>query len=248
MLPPFLSIETALTETCARRHVLNDLEPYVCLFEDCNDAHRLFRDRAAWLSHMQETHTKQWTCTAAGHKLCVFETEQDFEHHMRVDHAASFKESQLPWYKKRSQGPAASTFSACPLCGYEPAEEKLNTLTKAKGSDNKPKYEQSKRISEEIVKHLAAHLQAISMKALPWQENVEEELSEKGGSKQAEEGHESDDSRSSFLSADTNTSLNFDDNPQFVRTEWQYDDPGATGSGFALRLSATYESYKEECE
>ncbi|PMD20214.1 hypothetical protein NA56DRAFT_574238, partial [Hyaloscypha hepaticicola] len=103
------------------RHVLNDLEPYVCLFEDCNDAHRLFRDRAAWLSHMQETHTKQWTCTAAGHKPCVFETEQDFEHHMRVDHAASFKESQLPWYKKRSQGPAASTFSACPLCGYEPA-------------------------------------------------------------------------------------------------------------------------------
>jgi hypothetical protein len=195
---------------------------------------------------MQESHTKQWTCAAAGHKLCVFETEQDFEHHMRVDHATSFKESQMPWYKKRSQGPAASTFSACPLCGYEPTEEKVNTFTNAKGSDNKQKYEQSKRISEEIVKHLAGHLQAISMKALPWQENVDEELSEQGASKEADEGHESDDSRSSFLSADTATSLEFDDNPQIFQTEWQCDDPGATESGGALRLSATYEIYKEE--
>jgi hypothetical protein len=244
---PFHRFEAALTEACARRHVLNDLEPYVCVFEDCNDAHRLFRDRAAWLSHMQETHTKQWTCTAAGHKLCVFETEQGFEDHMRVDHAAGFKESQLPWYKKRSQGPAASTFSACPLCGYEPTKEKINTLTNAKGSDKKQKYERSKIISEDIVKHLAGHLQEISMKALPWQENVEEEPSEKGASKHADEGHESGDDRSSLLDVDTDASLQFDDDPQVVQgTGWEYDDPAAADSGFILRPYATYESYREE--
>jgi hypothetical protein len=244
---PFHRFEAALTEACARRHVLNDLEPYVCVFEDCNDAHRLFRDRAAWLSHMQETHTKQWTCTAAGHKLCVFETEQGFEDHMRVDHAAGFKESQLPWYKKRSQGPAASTFSACPLCGYEPTKEKINTLTNAKGSDNKQEYERSKIISEDIVKHLAGHLQEISMRALPWQENVEEELSEKGASKHADEGHESGDDRSSLLDIDTDASLQFDDEPQAVQeTGWEYDDPAAAGRGFILMPYATYESYKEE--
>ncbi|MCJ1307424.1 hypothetical protein MMC25_001070 [Agyrium rufum] len=229
------------------RHVLNDLEPYVCVFENCNDSHRLFRDRVAWLSHMQETHTKQWTCTAAGHKVCVFENEQDFEDHMRISHAAGFKESQLPWYKKRSQGPAASTFTACPLCGYEPAEEKINALNNVRGSKDKQKCQRSNIISEDIVKHLAGHLQAISMKALPWQEIVEEQASEKGASKLADEGHESDDGRSSCFSADTDASPQLDDGPQHTQgTAWQYDDPGGTDSGVALGPHTTYETYKEE--
>lgn len=233
--------ETTPTETCARRHVFNDLEPYVCVFEDCNDAHRLFRDQAAWRSHMQETHTKQWTCTAAGHRLCVFETEQAFEDHMRFDHAAGFKESQLPWYKKRSQGPAASTFNACPLCGYEPAEEKINTLINAKGSDSKQKYQRSKVISEDIVKHLALHLQAISMKALPWQENVEGEASEKAASKHADEGHESGDDRSSILFVDTDASLQFEDEPQ--RTGWENEECVIDESDATLK---PYQSHEEE--
>lgn len=235
------------TEIRTRRHVMNDLEPYVCVFEDCDDAHRLFRDRAAWLSHMQETHTKQWTCIAAGHKLCVFETEKGFEDHIRIAHATGFKESQLHWYKKRSQGPAASTFSVCPLCGYEPAEEKINTLINSKGSDNKQKYERSRIISEDIVKHLAGHLQAISLKALPWQENLEEEPSEKAASKHAEEGHESNDDRSSILVFDIDVTLQFDDDPgAFHGTEWPYEDPGAVNSGVILMPFATEESYRQE--
>jgi hypothetical protein len=236
--------EATEIEVCARRHVLNDLEPYVCVFEECNDAHRLFRDRAAWLSHMQETHTKQWTCTAAGHRLCIFETEQGFEDHMRFDHAAGFKESQMPWYKKRSQGPAASTFTACPLCGYETAEERINTLINAKGSDSKQNYERRKVISEDIAKHVALHLQAISMKALPWQENVEEEPSEKAGSKHADEGHESDDDRSSLLLVDSNEFLQFEDDPQVIQgSGWELEDGGLTDSDVNKKL---YETYEEE--
>ena len=245
--PSSHGFEATLTEVCARRHVLNDLEPYVCVFEDCNDAHRLFRDRAAWLSHMKESHTKQWTCTAAGHKLCIFETEQDFEDHMRSDHAAGFKESQLPWLKKRSQGPAASTFASCPLCGYEPAEEKINALINAKGSDSKQKYERRKIVSENVVSHIALHLQAISLKALPWQENVEEEPSEKSASKHADEGHESDDDRSSLLFVDTGESLQFEDDPQVIQeTGWEPEDCGVTNSDVILKTLKAYETYEEE--
>jgi hypothetical protein len=171
---------------------------------------------------MQETHTKQWTCTAAGHEVSIFETEEDFEHHMRSDHAGGFKEAQLPWYKKRSQGPSASTFTACPLCGYEPTEDKLVTLAVAKESDRNQKYKRGKAISEDIAKHLASHLQALSMKALPWQETEEEEApSEKSASKHANEGHENDDdNRSSlFLLGDhiPDTPLQFDDVPEDIQ-------------------------------
>jgi hypothetical protein len=194
---------------------------------------------------MQETHTKQWTCTAAGHKVCIFETEQGFEDHMRSDHAGGFKETQLPWYKKRSQGPSASTFTACPLCGYEPTEEKVMTLAAAKGSDHNQKYERGKVISEDVARHLALHLQALSMKALPWQEDVEEEApSEKTASKHANEGHESDDDRSSLLLIDNNTSLQFDDNPQVIQAIGaETEDCGVTDSDDILK---PYETYEEE--
>lgn len=218
----------------------------MCVFEECNDSQTLFQDRAAWLSHMRETHTKQWTCTAGGHKLCTFENEQDFENHMRSAHAAGFKESQLSWYKKRSQGPAASTFSVCPLCGYEPAEEKINTFINARGSNNKQQYDRSKAISEDIVKHLAGHLQAISLKALPWQDNVDEELSDKGASKHVVEGHESEDDRS-FLSNRTEGSLRFDDSPELASiTEWQDDDPETTGIGIAVEPDTEKTNSREE--
>ncbi|KAH7380831.1 hypothetical protein BKA64DRAFT_630742 [Cadophora sp. MPI-SDFR-AT-0126] len=229
------------------RHVLDDLEPYICVFEDCSDAHRLFRDRAAWLSHMQETHTRQWTCRAAGHKLLIFETEQGFEDHMRLDHANGFKESQLPWYKKRSQGPATSLFSECPLCGYEPAEEQVNSLINATGSDNRQKNERSKIISDDISRHLAGHLQAISMKALPWQEDVDEELSEKGASKHADEGHKSNDDLASQLAIELTTLNIFEDDSNAVQDiEWQFVDPAAADHGIAFKSWATYESYQDE--
>lgn len=217
----------------------------MCVFEGCNDWQTLFQDRATWLSHMRETHTKQWTCTAGGHKLCIFETEQEFENHMRADHAAGFKESQLSWYKKRSQGPAASTFSVCPLCGYVPTEDKINTIINARGSNNKQKYDRTKAISEDIVKHLAGHLQAISLKALPWQDNVEEEPSERGASKHVVESRESEDGRSFVFYDHTNESLQFDDSPEFVSTtEWEHEDPGA--AGLILRPNANNNSYNEE--
>lgn len=193
---------------------MNDLEPYVCIFEDCKDAHRLFRDQPAWLLHMQ-THMRNWTCTAAGHKVCIFETEQSFEDHMRSDHATGFKESQLPWYKKRSERPSAIVFTSCPLCGYEPPEERINSLMSINRSDHNLKYEHGKVISEDIAKHIALHLQALSVKALPWQENVEEEAqSETSVSKHANEGHKSDDDRSSILLVDDDISLEFVDDPE----------------------------------
>ncbi|RDW60544.1 hypothetical protein BP6252_11927 [Coleophoma cylindrospora] len=226
------------------RHVLNDLEPYICIFENCKDAHRLFRDRASWLTHMRESHTRQWTCTAAGHKLRVFETEQEFEDHMRLDHARGFKESQLTWYKKRSQGPSVSLFTTCPLCAYEPSEDKITTLVAAKGIDYNQKYERVRLISEDVAKHLALHLQALSMKALPWQENVEEEApSEKEASKHADEGHESNDDRSSLSLIDTNSSLQFDDVPLVIQAgDWETESYTVSDSDEFLQPQETYES------
>jgi len=248
-----IELEVSLATTCVcnfveifygRRHVLNDLEPYVCVFEGCKDPQRLFRDRSAWLLHQQEAHTRQWTCTAASHIISIFETEQDFENHMRYDHAAGFKESQLPWYKSRSQGPSATTFTVCPLCGYEPADDRILSLTTAKISDHNYKYKRAAVVSEDISKHLAAHLQILSLKALPWQDDVEEAaLSEKEASKHAEEGHGSDYTRSSLLLIDSDTSLKFEDDLEAIKTiEWEIDRDGNSESDGSLEFYETYEN------
>ncbi|CZT10392.1 uncharacterized protein RAG0_14884 [Rhynchosporium agropyri] len=153
----------------------------------------------------------------------------------------------LPWYKKRSQGSAANLFTECPLCGYGPPVERINTLINSDESGNKQKQDHSRIVSEDIVEHLAGHLHMISIKALPWRENVEEELSEKAASKKASEGHESNDDRASQLATDLNILLVFDDDPQAVQdVEWQHIDPAAADHGVIWKSCNTYETYTNE--
>ncbi|KAL3426806.1 tetratricopeptide repeat domain-containing protein [Phlyctema vagabunda] len=81
----------------------------------------------------------------------------------------------------------------------------------------------------------------MSTKALPWQENVEEELSEKAGSQYADEGHASEDDRSSFLLIKTDSSLQFNDEPEDIDSLRQAgDDSGLTSHGSFSNPSDLY--------
>ena len=122
-----------LSNARSRRHVMNDLEPYVCLSEECAEPYRLFRDRASWLSHMKKEHTIQWTCAAPGHNPCFMSTEKAFEDHMRSAHSGAFTEAQLPWLEKRSRGPASAIFTFCFLCEHVPSEGDLQKESVLRG-------------------------------------------------------------------------------------------------------------------
>lgn len=129
------------------------------MFEECAEPHKLFSTTADWLAHMQWEHTLQWRCNARGHPPQVFDREQDFENHMRSSHAGTFSESQLPVLKRRGAQPTPEIFFSCPLCGYIPSEcpEELN----------------NGKQSEDLLNHVAAHLQDIALVSLPWRGDLE---------------------------------------------------------------------------
>lgn len=119
----------------------------------------MFSTTADWLTHMQWEHTLQWRCNARGHPPQTFGGEQEFEDHMRLSHAGTFSESQLPVLKRRGAQPASETFFSCPLCGYLPSE-----CSEELGNGKK---------SEDLPDHVAAHLQDIALVSLPWRGDLE---------------------------------------------------------------------------
>jgi hypothetical protein len=184
---------------------MGDLEPYICLSEECSEAHCLIRDRASWLSHMQKEHTIQWSCTAPGHSPCVMSTEKGFENHMRSAHSGAFTESQLPWLEKRSRGPASTIFTFCLLCEHVPSEGDLHKESVLRGLNLERDYDRRRLLSECLAKHIATHLDLVSLISLPWQDNVAEgALTENSASGQAEQGTRNSDSEESELSFDDN--------------------------------------------
>ncbi|KAF1985819.1 hypothetical protein K402DRAFT_464139 [Aulographum hederae CBS 113979] len=137
-----------------REHVKNDLDPYVCLFEDCDHPLELYKHSEAWLKHMRQEHMLRWRCAAKSHKPEMFETRAAFEEHMRQRHKNTFSEKQLPLLAERSARPTGPTFVECPLCGLSQANE---------GMEN----------------HVVQHLRFIALKSLPWPDDVEDAPSSK---------------------------------------------------------------------
>jgi hypothetical protein len=184
---------------------MNDLEPYVCLSEECAEPYHLFRDRSNWLSHMQKVHTIQWSCTAPGHSPCVMSTGKGFEDHMRSVHSGTFTESQLPWLEKRSRGQASTIFTFCLLCEHVPSEGDLQKESVLRGLNLERDYDRRRLLSECLAKHIATHLDSVSLISLPWQDNdAEGALTEKSASGEAEQGTRKSDNEESELSFDDN--------------------------------------------
>lgn len=44
-----------------RTHLLQDLQPYICTYPDCESSEQLFRSRREWAEH-EASHRKAWRC------------------------------------------------------------------------------------------------------------------------------------------------------------------------------------------
>ncbi|KAF5599301.1 meiosis-specific serine threonine kinase mek1 [Fusarium pseudoanthophilum] len=45
-----------------RKHIIQDLQPYMCTWDDCPDADTMYGTRSAWLSHEAQTHRRIFRC------------------------------------------------------------------------------------------------------------------------------------------------------------------------------------------
>lgn len=128
-----------------REHLKNDLDPYVCLFESCEAAGELYSHSEPWLKHMRQ-HAVRWHCMAKSHGPLRFEKREDYEDHMRQDHAGKFTDLQLSTLADRNARMTGPLFSACPLCGATESDEK---------------------VGGRLEHHIVGHLRCLALKSLP---------------------------------------------------------------------------------
>ncbi|KAF2821596.1 hypothetical protein CC86DRAFT_458774 [Ophiobolus disseminans] len=109
------TIQSIPTERKWKKHVLSDLQPYVCTFPDCSLHEHIFETQSEWFCHEAQFHRLTWSCNTAGHE--TFNETSNFLHHMRSAHQNCIRAEQLPALKHVFQRATSSPTGDCMLCG-----------------------------------------------------------------------------------------------------------------------------------
>lgn len=156
----------------------------MCLFEECNEGDVLFKTVDEWLSHMKWQHTVVWSCQAPGHEQNIYDSQEELEEHIRLEHLHFFTANQLPHLVKQGAQPVSDTFGAlaysyspddlsgrqahlCPICRNFPL---LSSAVNPDLSESK--------MQPDIQNHILEHLESIALLSLPAIEDVDAVKSE----------------------------------------------------------------------
>ncbi|KAL2673791.1 hypothetical protein Neosp_012235 [[Neocosmospora] mangrovei] len=135
-----------------QNHVKNDLDPYVCLFEDCDQPDVLYIHSDEWLGHLHQ-HGKVWRCPSH-REMGPFSTLEEYMRHMREVHDTKLSDRQLRVVANRNSRKATKLFQSCPLCGREESE-----------------------VEGRLEDHLAGHLRSLALKSLPsYQDEIPDDV------------------------------------------------------------------------
>ncbi|KAH6719114.1 hypothetical protein BKA61DRAFT_473803, partial [Leptodontidium sp. MPI-SDFR-AT-0119] len=150
-------IQTARNQKAWKKHVLSDLKPYVCTFEDCEL--KLFSDRHTWFSHELKDHRQEWRCYFCSHY--PFENSDSYQRHLASHHPESFVKAQLPALLEMSQK-ALSKLSPtdCPFC--DDWEQRLRII-----NPHIPATEALAVTPSQFQHHLGAHMEQLALFAIP---------------------------------------------------------------------------------
>ncbi|KAL8725718.1 MAG: hypothetical protein Q9181_006306, partial [Wetmoreana brouardii] len=126
------------------RHVLRDLQPYICTFGGCSEMNTLFERRRDWIAHELQSHRTEWCCNTPEHP--IYDSRTEFQSHMNRQHVGSFDMDQLESLTNMVARPALSLNFSCPLC----CSDRFVNLS-----------------IDRLEKHLGRHLELIATFALP---------------------------------------------------------------------------------
>ncbi|KAL0935470.1 serine/threonine protein phosphatase [Colletotrichum truncatum] len=117
-----LSADVAFNERKWKDHVKNDLDLYVCLFDDCDKPDVVLNHVDEWRKHMDQ-HGIFWRCYSH-HSIGSFSTRDDYMKHIQQSHKANLSDSQLRALANRNCRKKAKLFATCPLCATDEAAVK----------------------------------------------------------------------------------------------------------------------------
>jgi hypothetical protein len=137
-----------------KAHLVRDLRPYVCTYEKCVDADRLYDTRSDWILHETSSHRQIWRCLK--HANLIFQHLKDYEYHLQEEH---LHEEQLRSSQLLKAGESTSELPdrPCPFCHAELSSAVL------------------------LQEHIARHLERIALFALPRSTGLEGESVEGSG-------------------------------------------------------------------
>ncbi|KAF5001849.1 hypothetical protein FDECE_10838 [Fusarium decemcellulare] len=123
-----------------KAHVLQDLQPYVCTYDNCRTPNELYPSRRRWLQHEESIHRRVWRCK--DHPQAIFESEEGLRVHFQEEHGDLTRRS-IDELLLISAFARVDDREFCPICFRKPPFQK--------GLSN----------------HIANHLEQISLFSLP---------------------------------------------------------------------------------
>lgn len=132
-------------------HLIHDLQPYHCTFEQCHDANRIYGTRQEWLEH-ESLHTRVWHCAVHCEE---FETQPEYTAHLHEKHPEQKAEYFTPELIAAVVGPSLHLHRDCPFCPTAFSE------------------------ASALQKHVTFHLERLALLALPADDEDEIDKSER---------------------------------------------------------------------
>ncbi|TLD09898.1 hypothetical protein PgNI_05861 [Pyricularia grisea] len=132
---------STLAEKTWRAHLIRDLRPYVCTYENCKTASQLYDSRQDWCHHEESCHRTAWRCPQ--HSEQIFTDIASYKDHIATDHAKLSDDASIMRMVNAGQSTLAEVDRPCPVCDIV-----LDT-------------------SDALQSHLALHLERISLFSLP---------------------------------------------------------------------------------
>jgi hypothetical protein len=137
------------------RHVLQDLEPYVCLDKACLPARTAFASKEDWTTHIHQEHALLWKCPL--HHLVdkvvpsqdmLFTSQVELDQHLVKEHGWSSSRARTIARRSVVSDPNR-VFQTCPFCTWMPTFPSSNI-------------ENSTTRDETLAEHTADHLMSLS--------------------------------------------------------------------------------------
>ncbi|CZR60318.1 uncharacterized protein PAC_10214 [Phialocephala subalpina] len=148
-----------------QHHVMKDLAPYICVFEECTKPQECFQTFSEWISHIQLEHAPlHWDCFAPVHDPESFDSQDLYIDHMRSAHPGTFADSQLLALAQMSARADSLLFDKCPFCNSLPQD------VPGINPDQLPDMYQNA-----LQRHVAQHLQSLALMSLAWLYNSEDD-------------------------------------------------------------------------
>ena len=142
-------------ESC-RKHLFQDLKPYVCTFEECDL--KIFADRSSWFSHELQVHRIEWCCPFCTHS--PLQSLVSFEHHLQNRHAQKFIKEQLSALGATCQQSIERISpQACPFCD--------EWFVKLKDANPDIAGEMLVVTPAQFQHHVGSHMEQLALFALP---------------------------------------------------------------------------------